>query len=108
MELAFNPQVSTEGATPRKQLKDLSQKFEALLLSQTFSAMRDTVPKDGLVETGMAGETYQGMLDRQVASLGAQNSGMGLGKALYAYLEQGLPDQGGGGNAGTGRLDTRG
>jgi Rod binding domain-containing protein len=104
MELAFNPQVKTEGATPRQQLKELSQKFEALLLSQTFSAMRDTVPEDGLVDTGLAGDTYQGMLDRQVASLGTKDSGMGLGKALYAYLEQGLPESGG---ADGGQLDTR-
>jgi Rod binding domain-containing protein len=106
MELAFNPQVKTEGANPRQQLKDLSGKFEALLLSQTFSAMRDTVPKGGLVDTGFAGDTYKGMFDQQVASLGTKEGGMGLGKALYAYLEQGLPG-GEAGEGGQGSLDTR-
>lgn len=91
MELAVNPQVRAEGGTPRQQLKSVSHQFEALLLSQTFSAMRETVPDDGLVETGFAGDMYQDMFDRQVASLGTDGGGMGLGKALYAYLEQGLP-----------------
>lgn len=96
MELAFNPQVSAEGATQRQQLKGLSQKFESLLMSQVFSAMRDTVPKEGgVVDTGFAGDMYQGMFDRQVASMGTDGGGMGLGKALFAYLEQGLPENGG-------------
>ncbi|MEF8982842.1 hypothetical protein, partial [Thiohalorhabdus sp.] len=60
MELAINPKVSPDGATPREQLKGLSQKFESLLLSQVFSSMRDTVPEgEGVVDTGFAGDMYQ-------------------------------------------------
>lgn len=93
MELAINPKVSPEGATPREQLKGLSQKFESLLLSQVFSAMRDTVPKnEGVVDTGFAGNMYQDLFDRQVAAMGTDGGGMGLGKALYAYLEQGMAE----------------
>ena len=92
MELAFDPQVSTGDGTPRQRLKEASRQFEALLLSQTFSAMRETVPDDGLVKTGFAGDMYRDMFDRQVASLGTGGGGMGLGQALYAYLEQGLAD----------------
>jgi Rod binding domain-containing protein len=100
MELAINPQVRAEGGTPRQQLKSVSRQFEALLLSQTFSAMRETVPDDGLVKTGFAGDMYQDMFDRQVASLGTDSGGMGLGQALYAYLEQGLAGQAAPGQAG--------
>ncbi|MEF8794686.1 MAG: rod-binding protein, partial [Thiohalorhabdus sp.] len=71
MELAFNPQVSAAGANPREQLKGLSQKFESLLMAQVFSAMRDTVPEgEGVVDTGSAGDMYQDLFDRQVASMG--------------------------------------
>ncbi|MFB6260383.1 MAG: rod-binding protein [Thiohalorhabdaceae bacterium] len=93
MELAINPKVSPDGATPREKLKGLSQEFESLFLSQMFSAMRDTIPEgEGVVDTGNAGEMYQDLFDRQVASMGTDGGGMGVGKALYAYLEQGMAE----------------
>ena len=107
MELGFDPQVSAQGETQRQKLRDLSQKFEAVFLSQTFSAMRETVPENGLVDTGNAGGIYNSMLDRQVANMGAQKGGLGLGQALYAYLEQGLASGQGDTGEARPRLDTR-
>jgi len=109
MELGFDPKVSAQGQTQRQKLQDLSQKFEAVFMSQAFSAMRDTVPKDGLVDTGTAGEVFNSMFDRQMASMGAQRGGLGVSQALYSYLEQGLPEgQASGARGDSGKLDTRG
>ena len=95
MELGFNPQVATEGgAAPRQQIRQLSQRFEGLLLSQMFSSMRETVPQGGLVDRGFAQQTYQHMMHKQVASLSAQHQGLGMGEALYRHLVQGLGSEG--------------
>ncbi|MFA9461467.1 rod-binding protein [Thiohalorhabdus sp. Cl-TMA] len=108
MELGFDPQVHAQGQTTRKKLEDLTKKFEAVFLSQAFSTMRETVPKDGLVDTGTAGNLYNSMLDRQVASMGSEKGGLGLSQALYAYLEQGLPEDGAApAKDAAGKLDTR-
>ena len=95
MELGFNPQVSTDTSNaPRQQIRDLSQRFEGLLLSQMFSSMRETVPQGGLVDRGFAQQTYQDMMDKQVASLSAEHQGLGMGEALYRHLVQGLGSEG--------------
>ncbi|HKJ88198.1 MAG TPA: rod-binding protein [Gammaproteobacteria bacterium] len=108
MELGFDPQVAPQGHTSRQKLRNLTDKFEAVFMSQAFASMRRTVPKDGLVDTGTAGDVYRSMLDQQVAAMGAKNGGVGLGQALYAYLKQGLPEQGApDAQAEGGRLDTR-
>jgi flagellar protein FlgJ len=95
MELGFNPQVSLErGAGDKQQLRQLSQRFEGLLMSQMFSSMRETVPEGGLVEQGFGQKTFQDMMDKQIASLSAEHQSMGLGDALYKHLVQGLGAQG--------------
>ena len=95
MEIGMNPQVQAQGATNRQQLRDLSQKFEAVMTSQMFKTMRDTVPDGGLVDTGNAGNIYKQMLDKQIATQNAQGGGTGLSKAIYSYLEQSLPSASG-------------
>lgn len=95
MELGFNPQISTESsAGSRQQIRQLSQRFEGLLLSQMFSSMRESVPDGGLVDGGFAEDTFQDMLDKQVANLSAKHQGLGLGDSLYRHLVQGLGAEG--------------
>ena len=95
MELGFNPQVSlSHSGGDRQQLRQLSQRFEGLLLSQMFSSMRETVPQGGLVERGFAQETYQDMMDKQMASMSAEHQSLGLGESLYRHLVQGLGSEG--------------
>jgi len=73
-------------------LRESCREFEAIFVNEMFKAMRKTVPDDPLVPRGMAIDTYQEMLDMEVAHHVSAGQGLGIGEAMYqqlaAHLEQ--------------------
>lgn len=78
--------AASQAASERQALAEAAASFEALLLYQMLQAMRKTVPKGGLIDTGFAGETYLGMLDDALAQEMAKAGGIGLAKILLDQL----------------------
>lgn len=70
----------------KTKLKKACQDLEALFLRQLMKSMRKTVPKSGLLEKGMAQDTYREMLDREFAKRMSHSSGIGLARILYRQL----------------------
>jgi len=60
--------------------------FEAIFLKQMLTAMRKTVPKDGLLDGGLGREIYEDMLYDEYASTMARTAGFGLADSVYRYL----------------------
>jgi len=91
-------QIQTQTAIPLKgsgqtadtkkeaELKKACQGFEAIILQQMLTAMRRTVPKDGLLQGGYAGDMYQSMYDEGLAKQMASGRGIGLADTLYQQL----------------------
>lgn len=68
------------------ELKKACQSFEAIILQQMLTAMRQSVPKDGLVASGYAQDMYQSMSDEGLAKEMASGEGIGLADVLYQQL----------------------
>lgn len=82
----------TTDKTKEAELKKACQGFEAMILQQMLTAMRKSVPKDGLLVNGYAQEMYQSMYDEGLAQEMASGRGIGLADALYQQLS-GAPQQ---------------
>jgi len=72
--------------TKEAELKKACQGFEAIILQQMLTAMRKSVPKDGLLTSGYSQEMYQSMYDEGLAKEMASGRGIGLADALYQQL----------------------
>jgi len=77
-------------AAEDKKLKDASMEFESIFVYQMLKSMRATVPKNKLINGGMAEDIFQGMLDQEYAKIMSQNSQFGLGMKVYEQLRKGL------------------
>lgn len=71
---------------PDEALKEAAAKFEALFLYQLLQAMRKTVPKGGLLDSGFSGEMYTAMLDEALSEELAKAGGIGLSEILLDQL----------------------
>jgi len=71
----------------RKQLKKISQDFEALFTGMMLKSMRATVPEDKLTGGGKAEETYRSMLDQEYAAAASKRAGAG---SIAAMVEKDL------------------
>jgi flagellar protein FlgJ len=73
-------------------LRESCRELEAIFTNEMFKAMRKTVPDDPLVPGNMAIDTYQEMLDMEMAHHVSAGQGLGIGEAMYrqltAHLEQ--------------------
>ena len=67
-------------------LKTACKDFEAILLNQIMSSMRESIPEGGLFEKSYGEEIFQSMLDEQMTKDMAHGKGMGLAKLLYEDL----------------------
>lgn len=77
--------VVPKGQVDKKLLK-ACQEFEAIFINQMLTAMRNTVPKSGLLKQGLAHNIYEDMLYQQYADKIAKSANFGLAKELYNQL----------------------
>ncbi len=62
--------------------------FEAQITHQLLTAMRKTIPTDGLFKKSYGEELFQSMLDQELATQMAHGKGTGFGETLYQQLIQ--------------------
>jgi flagellar protein FlgJ len=78
---AQNASASKSG----KDLKSTAQEFESLLLYKMVEAMRQTIPKSGLLNS-FSMDMYQSMMDQEMANEMAKKGTVGLSQMLYKEL----------------------
>ncbi|MEC5387370.1 flagellar assembly peptidoglycan hydrolase FlgJ [Uliginosibacterium sp. H3] len=73
-------------------IKATAKQFEALFLQMVLKSMRETVPKDGMLDSEST-KFYEGLGDQQLAAVLAQRGGVGLAASIERQLLQqaGLP-----------------
>jgi len=76
----------TAGKQDPEALRKTCQDFEAIFVQSMFKAMRSTVPDGGMFPKGMAEETFQDLMDMEVAKSAAEQGRMGLGDSLFQQL----------------------
>lgn len=69
-------------------LKEACRDFEAIFLEQMLKSMRQTVPKNGLLDGGMAEDIFEDMLYQNYAGKMADSADLGLADMLYRQISQ--------------------
>lgn len=72
-----------------------AREFESLLASLLVKTMRESMSEEGLFAGDPSG-TYGSLFDRYMGQHLAQNSGLGVARALEAYLDHSSPGSAGG------------
>ncbi len=75
-----------QAAAENKKMEDACKDFEAILLNQLLSAMRESIPEGGLFEKSHGEKIYQSMLDEEMTRQMAHGKGMGFARMLYQQL----------------------
>ncbi|MGC8697176.1 MAG: rod-binding protein, partial [Halothiobacillus sp.] len=78
---------STAKNDPRAALKTVAHQFETQFISMMLKSMRDATPQDGLMDS-QQGQTFQGMMDKEVATKIAAHGGIGLAGMIEQQLKQ--------------------
>ncbi|ATX82948.1 flagellar protein FlgJ [Mariprofundus ferrinatatus] len=67
-------------------LWEVSLKFEAMLMQQMMSAMRKTVPQDGVLSAGFANDIYTSMFDQAITETSSKSGSMGIAENIYRQM----------------------
>lgn len=70
---------------PDGALHEVAQQFESVFITMMMKAMRDTLPKDGLFASSQM-DTYQEMMDQQMALDLSRQDGLGLAAVIERQL----------------------
>ncbi len=79
-----NPPASQAPSDPK--LARACQDFEAVLVSYLLKTMRESVPKEGFLDSGNDSEMFQDMMDWEIATQSSRQGKFGLWKTLYRQL----------------------
>jgi flagellar protein FlgJ len=71
-------------------LYELCMELETFLIKNLIKSMRSTVQKNGLIDTGFAGEVYEDMLYDEYAKAFAQNANLGFAEMAYRDLTKSM------------------
>lgn len=86
------PNIRTDGAGSAE-LRQAAEEFEAMFLNQFLQQARKSQLADGLL-TSSAGDTFQGMLDKEYARSASSGLSLGIAGALYAQFSRHVPQTG--------------
>lgn len=70
---------------PEGALHEVAQQFESVFITMMMKAMRDTLPKDGMFQSGQM-DTYQEMFDQQLALDLSRQNGLGLASVIERQI----------------------
>jgi len=76
------------GKDDSKDIKETCAEFESLFIYFIMKTMRDTIPKSGLLDGGMAEKAYISMLDQELSRKMAMHGGIGLSSLLLRQLDK--------------------
>ena len=71
-------------------LVKVSKDFESIFLAYMLKTMRQSVPKEGIMEESQGEEIFSSMRDEELSKGMANAGGIGLGKLLVDQLKQSL------------------
>ena len=77
-------------AAETAKLTKVSKDFESIFLAYMLKTMRQSVPKEGLMEESQGEEIFSGMRDEELSKGMANAGGIGLSKLLVDQLKQSL------------------
>lgn len=77
----------------KDKVANLSREFESIFMNQMLKAMRQTVPKNNLINGGHAEEIYSSLLDEEFSRRMAYTQQGGISQALASQLNMVIDKQ---------------
>jgi peptidoglycan hydrolase FlgJ len=71
-------------------LKKACSEFESVFMAMLLKEFRKSIPKDGLIPKSFTMETYEEMLDNQMASDVSKSGSTGIGDILFDQLSRNI------------------
>jgi peptidoglycan hydrolase FlgJ len=71
-----------------KELKNVCQQFEGIMLDMMYKQMKTTIIKSDLVEEDAGREIFQSMLDENLMEQASKTGSFGLAESLYKQLSK--------------------
>lgn len=81
---------AAQNSNDREKLQSACKNFEQIFTNILLKNMRRTVVDGGLVEKSHARETFEGMLDEEIAKEVSKGQGIGLSKLMYEQLSKNI------------------
>lgn len=69
-----------------KELKDVCNQFEGIMLDMMYKQMKATIHKSELLPEDAGREIFESMMDEKLVEEAAESGGMGLSDVLYKQL----------------------
>ena len=79
-----------------QEMREAARQFESYFTFMLLKEMRKSIPKDGILSSGLGHDIYQSMYDEAIAEEMSKTGGLGLSKAL---MDQYLRTSGGSGSS---------
>lgn len=76
----------------RKEIEEAAKEFESFFTYYLLKVMRESVPKSGLLNSGMSESIYTSIIDENIADGIASRGGLGLSGFLIKQMESKLKD----------------
>lgn len=73
-----------------QKLMQACKDLESVFVNMMFKNMRATVPSDGFIEKSFGRETFEGMLDEEIAKTIGKGQGVGLAQQMYKQLSRNI------------------
>ena len=78
----------SESAIPPERRQEVAQQFESMFVSMLLKEMRETTDGEGLFQ-GESSDTLGGLFDMFMGEHIAKSGGLGIGRMVETYLENG-------------------
>ncbi|MDF2545678.1 MAG: hypothetical protein K0R93_576 [Anaerosolibacter sp.] len=73
-----------------QKLMQACKDLESVFVNMMFKNMRATVLSDGFIEKSFGRETFEGMLDEEIAKTIGKGQGVGLAQQMYKQLSRNI------------------
>lgn len=83
---------SQNNTSNRKEIEKAAKEFESFFTYYLLKVMRESVPKSGLLNSGMSESVYTSIIDENIADGIASRGGLGLSGFLIKQMESKLKD----------------
>lgn len=73
-----------------KELKNVCQQFESIMLGMVYKQMKATIPKSDFLKDDSSVEIFQSMLDDELVETASKRGSLGLADTMYKQLSRQL------------------
>ncbi len=83
-----SPEVAGAAKKSLQEMKEAARQFESYFTYMMLKEMRKSVPKDGILSSGLGHDIYQSMYDEAIAEEMSKTGSLGLSKALVDQYQR--------------------